>query len=206
MAGGMCPPQGVPPDCRRCNARPSGCTDRAVCGECENRLSLCPACGLGRRQEPEFDFSGLPGHKRGKELEKTELLPGVRFFEIEHPQEHCKTCAESLRTVGVVEAGDGKPRAWIAKTEKELGDLFKRRKLKGKPEEVAMLVASLVQAQWIPIHGALDPDALDKVVVDRGKAVFRYKKSHAYWKLTVSLDKDGAFTGLAVEDTGERCK
>jgi hypothetical protein len=187
--------------CVDCKARIDAHAKR--CPDCAKKKGICHTCEKSTGVKPEFDFSKMPGHSKGAEVPVSKLLKNVRVFAIEHPAD-CKTCADQLRPLGVMELEEG--RAWIAASEKDLEALLKRRKLSGKPDDVALAVAQLIQELWTPIHGGLNPDAVEKVKIEDGKAAFEYKKGHAYWKLVVSLAKDGTFEGLAVEDTGRRCK
>lgn len=194
------------PVCALCEKNATADAHALICDACAKEKRVCNTC-FKPNSPPPFDLSTLPGHRPGREIEPPKGLD-VRLFALEHSETPCKTCAPQLRALGVIETQEGGPKtiAWIATSEKDAEKLLKRRKIPGSPQEVALCAAQTVQALWIPIHGALKPEAASEVRIEDGKAEFEYKKGHAYWKLVVTLDKDGKFSGLEVEDTGRRCR
>jgi hypothetical protein len=188
-----------------------------------------PMYGIKRPPPPIVDIApekirqvlaaALEGHQLGQELKiksVQEGLPRVRVFTVLHESSPCETCKEFLKVLAVVEYEDARDKVGkvgIMKSEKDLNDLLVRQKLSGK-EKAVFLVAQLVQALWRPVNGGLqglrgdqtvDPEeaALEK----DGKgfnASYLYKKGPKLWSLTVSLDKDGNFTGLSVVEKADK--
>jgi hypothetical protein len=168
------------------------------------------------RMQAELDKS-MPGHRAGRELPSDlskKLLPNVALFMILHPGSPCESCPKHLECLGVVEyknPEDGEGKIALLKTEEDLAELLKRQKPSGR-EDAARLAAELVQALWRPLKGSLMAVQGDKRVVPENvalekdgeghKAVFEYKKGHAYWTVVVTIDKEGVLAGIAVSDTG----
>jgi hypothetical protein len=215
---GTCHQPGIEPAiakmCQGCKTGTALCCHAKFCKDCAEKKEVCGYCGkpLPSAKKPvmaklqaELD-KALPEHKVGRQLPgERSWLPNVQFFMVVHAGSPCKTCAANAEPLIAIERKDDKEEIHVLTSEKDMSELLKLQKVSGK-EEAALAVAELVQALFEPIHGGLEPSNLGKVKLDNGKARFEYKKGHAYWELVVSFDKDGAFTGLEVKDTGRMCK
>jgi hypothetical protein len=215
--------------CTECRQNVSACgVHSRICQACADKKQVCPFCRkptAGSRADAASKVQAalgkaLPGHKLGRELpgEHLKALPQVKFFMVMHGDVPCKTCAAHSEPLGVIEykgEKDSEGETRLISSEKELSELLLRHKLGGK-EKAALCAAMLVQALWEPLRGNLkgmdagkpvEPEQAKLAPEGEGfKASFEFKRGRAFWLLHVTLDKDGAFAGLSVEDTGRVSK